>query len=65
MRKSVRSSIEKGIEYLIKKTYFGRDTQEDTYTAVAVKGQMFVQYYYVPYYFTLYTLARWHKLQAE
>src|SRR5262249_35104672 len=34
-RKSIRSAIEKGIAHLIKKTDFGRNTQEDTYTAVA------------------------------
>ena len=63
-RQSVRRAIEQGVQYLLTKTHFGHETQEDTYTAVAVKGQMFVQYYYAPYYFTLYTLARWHKLQA-
>ena len=63
-RQSVRRAIEHGVHYLLTTTRLGHETQEETYTAVAVKGQMFVQYYYAPYYFTLYTLARWQKLQA-
>lgn len=60
-RQRVRSAIEHGVAYLLKTTELGRMTQEEGYTAVAVKGQMFVRYYYAPHYFTLYTLARWHK----
>jgi hypothetical protein len=63
-RHSVRRAIERGVQYLLTTTQLGQETQEEAYTAVAVKGQMFVQYYYAPYYFTLYTLAKWHKLQA-
>lgn len=51
LQAKVRSAIDQGIAYLVQKTHFGRDIHEETYTAVVVKGQMFVNYYLSHYYF--------------
>src|SRR5262249_11487590 len=59
-RQRVRRAMAKGVGYLMQKTSLGREIQEETSTAVAVKGHTGVQYSYAPYYVMLYTRARWH-----
>jgi squalene cyclase len=63
-RNITRDSIEKGVQYLIKKSHGGRNLQEEDTTGVLMKGMMYARYELLPAYTSLYALGRWEHLRS-